>query len=103
MEIILKKEKNLFETKNIISFIFNVEFNKDKNGFLDFDIGNTEEIINDILNEIDEKWYISLNTKNSLYYSLSLKLFTNLKSLKKIEIENSRFLSKISREDIFSN
>lgn len=52
MKYIIKKSINLFGKTNIIKFGYNVKINNNGNGFENFDIGNEEIIINNLLNSL---------------------------------------------------
>ena len=54
MKYIIKRSINLFGKNNIIKFGYNVKINNNGNGFENFDIGNEEIIINDLLKPLNQ-------------------------------------------------
>ena len=54
MKYIIKRSINLFGKNNIIKFCYNVKINNNGNGFENFDIGNEEIIINDLLKPLNQ-------------------------------------------------
>lgn len=93
MQYIIKRNINLLKKDNIIKFCFNIKFNKNKNGFKNFDINNQEIIIDNLLNKINKEY------KDS-YMLVSKYFFDNIKELYFIEYENDLVIFKISRKDL---
>lgn len=102
MKYLIKRNVNLFGTINIINFCYDVKINKNQNGFEDFDIGNEEIKIDNLLKKLDDKTIIELNKVNPIYISLSTYFFNNLNKLETIEFENNSSISKISHQDLFN-
>ena len=55
MKYIIKRNINLFGKINIIKFGYNVKINNNGNGFENFDIGNEEIIISNLLKPLNQK------------------------------------------------
>ena len=85
MEYIIKRNINLFGKNNIIKFGYNVKINKNGNGFENFDIGNEEIVINNLLESLNQETINKLNEKNPIYISLSKYFFDNNKKISTIE------------------
>lgn len=100
MKYIIKKSINLFGKTNIIKFGYNVKINTNGNGFENFDIGNEEIIINNLLNPLNQETINKLNEINPIYISLSKYFFDNNQKLSAIEYENDIAISKITRDDL---
>ncbi|NMA51012.1 MAG: hypothetical protein GX951_04100 [Mollicutes bacterium] len=100
MKYIIKRNINLFGKTNIIKFGYNVKINNNGNGFENFDIGNEEIIINDLLKPLNQETINKLNEINPIYVSLSKYFFDNNKKLTFIEYENDIAISRISRDDL---
>ena len=100
MKYIIKRKINLFGKINIIKFGYNVKINNNGNGFENFDIGNEEIIINDLLKPLNQDTINRLNEINPIYISLSKYFFDNNKKLSAIEYENDVAISRITREDL---
>ena len=100
MKYIIKRSINLFGKNNIIKFCYNVKINNNGNGFENFDIGNEEIIINDLLKPLNQDTINRLNEINLIYISLSKYFFDNNKKLSAIEYENDVAISRITREDL---
>ena len=100
MKYIIKRNINLFGKINIIKFGYNVKINNSENGFENFDIGNEEIIINDLLKPLNQDTINRLNEINPIYISLSKYFFDNNKKLSAIEYENDVAISRITREDL---
>lgn len=100
MEYIIKRNINLFGKNNIIKFGYNVKINENGNGFENFDIGNEEIVINNLLESLNQETINKLNEKNPIYISLSKYFFDNNKKLSTIEYENDVAISKITRDEL---
>ena len=100
MKYIIKRSINLFGKNNIIKFGYNVKINNNGNGFENFDIGNEEIIINDLLKPLNQDTINRLNEINPIYISLSKYFFDNNKKLSATEYENDVAISRITREDL---
>lgn len=98
MKYIIKRNINLFGKINIIKFGYNVKINNNGNGFENFDIGNEEIIISNLLKPLNQETINKLNEKNPIYISLSKYFFDNNKKLSAIEYENDMAISRITRE-----
>ena len=103
MKYIIKRNIVLFGNNNIIKFGYNVKINDSKNGFENFDIGNEEEAIDELLNKLDSNLIARLNEMAPIYISLSSYLFNNLAKLCAIEYEANYAISKITRQDLINN
>lgn len=101
MKYIIKRNINLFGTPNIIKFSYNVKINNNGNGFENFDIGNEEIIINDLLKHLNQETINKLNEVNPIYVSLSKYFFDNNVRLSAIEYENNTTISRVTREDLY--
>lgn len=101
MKYIIKRNINLFGTPNIIKFGYNVKINNNGNGFENFDIGNEEIIINDLLKHLNQETINKLNEVNPIYVSLSKYFFDNNVRLSAIEYENNTTISRVTREDLY--
>ena len=100
MKYIIKRKINLFGKINIIKFGYNVKINNNGNGFENFDIGNEEIIISNLLKSLNQETINKLNEKNPIYISLSKYFFDNDKKLSAIEYENGVTISRITRDDL---
>ena len=100
MKYIIKRNINLFGKINIIKFGYNVKINNNGNGFENFDIGNEEIIISNLLKPLNQETINKLNEKNPIYISLSKYFFDNNKKLSAIEYENDMAISRIPRDDL---
>ena len=100
MKYIIKRNINLFGKINIIKFGYNVKINNNGNGFENFDIGNEEIIINDLLKPLNQDTINRLNEINPIYISLSKYFFDNNKKLSAIEYENDVAISRITRDEL---
>ena len=100
MKYIIKRNINLFGKINIIKFGYNVKINNNGNGFENFDIGNEEIIISNLLKPLNQETINKLNEKNPIYISLSKYFFDNNKKLSAIEYENDLAISRITRDDL---
>lgn len=100
MKYIIKRNINLFGKTNIIKFGYNVKINNTKNGFENFDIGNEEIIINNLLNSLNQESINKLNEINPIYISLSKYFFDNIQKLSAIEYENDITISRITRDEL---
>ena len=89
MEYIIKRKLNLFGVTNIIKFYYNVTITENK--FENFDIGNEEELIDELINNLD--------IKNTSYLLVSQYFFKKIKNLNFLEYETEKFISKISRDE----
>ncbi len=103
MKYIVKRNVNLFGKDNIIKFCYNVKINNSKNGFENFEIGNEEIMIDDLLEKLDDEAIINLNKVNPIYISLSNYFFSNLTKLCAIEYETNSTISRITRQDLFNS
>lgn len=101
MKYIIKRNINLFGKTNIIKFGYNVKINNNGNGFENFDIGNEEIVINNLLKSLDPETINKLNEINPTYISLSKYFFDNNMRLSAIEYENDTTISRITREDLY--
>ncbi|MDD5979847.1 MAG: hypothetical protein PUC23_01890 [bacterium] len=101
MKYIIKRNINLFGKINIIKFGYNVKINNNENGFENFDIGNEEIIINNLLKTLNQETINKLNERNPIYISLSKYFFDNNKKLCAIEYESDIAISRITREDLY--
>ncbi len=100
MKYIIKRNINLFGKINIIKFGYNVKINNSENGFENFDIGNEEIIINNLLKTLNTETVKKLNEKSPIYISLSKYFFDNNRELCAIEYETDMAISRITREDL---
>ena len=100
MKYSIKRNINLFGKTNIIKFCYNVKINNNGNGFENFDIGNEQIIINNLLKTLNQETINKLNEINPIYISLSKYFFDNNKKLSAIEYENDMTISRITREDL---
>ena len=100
MKYIIKRKINLFGKINIIKFGYNVKINNNGNGFENFDIGNEEIVINNLLKPLNQEVINKLNEKNPIYISLSKYFFDNNKKISTIEYENDVAISKITRDEL---
>lgn len=100
MKYIIKRNINLFGKINIIKFGYNVKISNNGNGFENFDIGNEEIIISNLLKSLNQENINKLNEKNPIYISLSKYFFDNNKKLSAIEYENDMAISRITRDDL---
>ena len=100
MKYIIKRNINLFGKINIIKFGYTVKINNNGNGFENFDIGNEEIVINNLLKPLNQETINKLNEKNPIYISLSKYFFDNNKKLSTIEYENDVAISKITRDEL---
>lgn len=100
MKYIIKRNINLFGKINTIKFGYNVKINNNGNGFENFDIGNEEIIISNLLKPLNQETINKLNEKNPIYISLSKYFFDNNKKLSAIEYENDIAISRITRDDL---
>ena len=100
MKYIIKKNINLFGKINIVKFGYNVKINNSKNGFENFDIGNEEIIIDNLLKKLNQESITKLNEISPIYISLSKYFFDNNRELCTIEYESNISISKITREDL---
>lgn len=90
----------MFGKTNIIKFGYNVKINNNGNGFENFDIGNEEIIINNLLNPLNQETINKLNEINPIYISLSKYFFDNDQKLSAIEYESNIAISKITCDDL---
>ncbi len=100
MKYIIKRNVDLFGKNNIIKFGYNAKLNNSKNGLENFDIGNEEILIDNLLKKIDDKIIKDLNKINPIYISLSNYLFTNLPKLYSLEYETNDIVAKIKRQEL---
>lgn len=100
MKYIIKRNLNLFGNNNIIKFEYNVKINKSRNGFENFDIGNEEIVLDNLLKKLNNEAIIKLNETNPIYISLSNYFFDNLAKLFAIEYETLSTVSRIERQDL---
>lgn len=100
MKYIIKRNIDLFGKINIIKFSYNVKINNNENGFENFDIGNEEIIIDNLLKPLNQETINIMNEKNPIYISLSKYFFDNNKKLSAIEYENDMHISRIKRDDL---
>ena len=100
MKYIIKRNINLFGKNNIIKLGYNVKINNNGNGFENFDIGNEEIVINNLLKPLNQEVINKLNEKNPIYISLSKYFFDNNKKISTIEYENDVAISKITRDEL---
>lgn len=100
MKYIIKRNLNLFGNNNIIKFEYNVKINPSRKGFENFDIGNEEIIINNLLSKLNNETILKLNEINPIYISLSNYFFDNLIQLSAIEYETLSNISRIERQDL---
>lgn len=100
MKYIIKRNINLFGKNNIIKFEYNVTLNKNNNGFVDFDIGNEEIMINNILTKLDAETIKKFNEIKPIYVSLSTYFFDKLNNLFAIEYETIDSVSKITKKEL---
>ncbi len=100
MKYIIKRNINLFGKINIIKFGYNVKINNNGNGFENFDIGNEEIIISNLLKPLNQEIINKLNEKNHIYISLSKYFFDNNKKISAIEYENDVVISRIIRDEL---
>ena len=103
MKYIIKRNIDLFSKENIIKFEYNVQLNKAKNGFEDFDIDNEEIMIDELLTKLDIDTIRKLDKVKQLYVSLSDYFFEKLEKLYAIEYETLDAVSKVFREDLYNN
>lgn len=100
MKYIIKRNINLFGKNNIIKFEYNVVLNKNKNGFENFDIGNEEIKINDLLMKLDAETIKKFSEIKPIYVSLSTYFFERLDNLIAIEYETIDSASKITKQEL---
>ena len=98
MKLLIKRNKRILGKDNIIKFIYDVELEHDKMGFKNFDIGNEEELINSLLANLTEEFFVKLN--KPLYLVLSIYFFSNIKNLNEISYENEDYISVVNKKDI---
>ena len=98
MKILIKKNIKILGRKNIIKFIYNVELEQNKMGFKNFDVANEEEIINELLTNLNDEFFLKLN--KPLYLALSIYFFSNIKELSEISYENDDYVSIVNKKDI---
>ena len=98
MKILIKRNIKILGKENIIKFIYNVELGKDKMSFKNFDIGNEEELVNSLLANLNDDFFLKLNKQ--LYLGLSNYFFSNIKNLYEISYENEDYISIVNRKDI---
>ena len=103
MKYIIKRNIDLFSKENIIKFEYNVQLNKAKNGFEDFDIDNEEIMIDELLTKLDIDTIRKLDKVKPLYVSLSDYFFEKFEKLYAIENETLDAVSKVFREDLYNN
>ena len=103
MKYIIKRNIDLFSKENIIKFEYNVQLNKAKNGFEDFDIDNEEIMIDELLTKLDIDTIRKLDKVKPLYVSLSDYFFEKFEKLYAIEYETLDAVSKVFREDLYNN
>ena len=98
MKILIKRNKRILGKENIIKFIYDVELEQDKMGFKNFDIGNEEELINSLLTNLTDEFFVKLN--KPLYLALSIYFFSNIKKVNEISYENEDYVSIVNKKDI---
>lgn len=100
MKYIIKRNINLFGKNNMIKFEYNVVLNKNKNGFENFDIGNEEIKINDLLMKLNAETIKKFSEIKPIYVSLSTYFFERLDNLIAIEYETIDSVSKITKQEL---
>lgn len=100
MVFIIKRHIKLLNNENIINFIYNLDIKSNKMGFENFDIGNEEELIDELLKPLNNEFLRHLDEKRPLYIALSVYFFTNLKNLKEISYENNKHISIVKKGEI---
>ena len=100
MLYIIKKNLDIFGHDNIIKFEYNVNINHSKSGFENFDIGNEDIAIDNLLSKLNNETILKLNEVSPIYISLSNYFFNNLASLDAIEYETISSASRIERQDL---
>ena len=92
MKYIIKRNINLFGRNNIIKFGYIVKINNSKNGFENFDIGNEEHLIDNLLKELNEEKNTLIN-EIKIIEKNSNDLLNEINKIKK-ENENIKILEK---------
>ncbi len=100
MKYKIKRNLSLSGNDTIIKFEYNVKINNSRNGFENFDIGNEEIIIDNLLKKLNNETILKLNEINPIYISMSNYFFNNLTKLSAIEYETLSSISRIERQDL---
>ena len=98
MKILIKRNLKILGKENVIKFVYDVELEQDKMSFKNFDIGNEEELVNLLLTNLNDDFFLKLNKQ--LYLWLSNYFFSNIKNLYEISYENEDYISIVNRKDI---
>ena len=98
MQILIKRNIKILGKENIVKFIYNVELEQNRMGFKNFDMGNEEELISELITNLTDEFFLKIN--KPLYLALSIYFFSNIKKLDKISYENENYISIISKKDI---
>jgi len=95
MKYIVKKNLNYNNIQTKIRFVYNVELNTKKLGFVNFDVGNEEEKIDYILKNLNLE-----ETSKPLYVILSEIFFEKIENLYLLEFENDKHVSVLKKDDL---
>ena len=98
MQILIKRNIKILGKENIVKFIYNVELEQNRMGFKNFDMGNEEELISELITNLNDEFFLKIN--KPLYLALSIYFFSNIKKLDEISYENENYISIISKKDI---
>ena len=98
MQILIKRNIKILGKENIVKFIYNVELEQNRMGFKNFDMGNEEELISELITNLTDEFFLKIN--KPLYLALSIYFFSNIKKLDEISYENENYISIISKKDI---
>lgn len=100
----IKRKKTILDKENLILFGYDVKLDITNSGFTNFDIGNEEDLIDSVLEEINDNILNSNDINKRPYYiTLSIILFSKLNNLTSIEYITDNYVSIINREDIVSS
>lgn len=100
----IKRKKTILDKENLILFGYDVKLDIINGGFTNFDIGNEEELIDSVLEEINDSVLDSNNINRRPYYiTLSIILFSKLNNVTSIEYITDNYVSIVNREDIVSS
>ena len=100
----IKRKKTILDKENLILFGYDIKLDTINGGFTNFDIGNEEELIDYVLEEINDSILDSNNINRRPYYiTLSIILFSKLNNVTSIEYITDNYVSIVNREDIVSS
>jgi hypothetical protein len=97
MEIIIKKERVILNQVTTIGFVFKPKFADDFRSFKDFDIGNTDEEVENALIKFDEEAELFDKPIRTAASMLFFEAITNLHS---VIYETNDMKATIKRKDI---